>query len=130
MIEDTSTVTEFPRALESYPSAADQTLAADLAARVQIEPFNAIATGVFLLAILHTFAAARVANLAHRMQRRRFVAAIRRSRFWKQRATTAPISHHGYAWAHGSHACLDGQCRGACLAPGAVSGPDVCGQPP
>ena len=27
--------------------------------RVQIEPFNAIATGVFLLAILHTFAAAR-----------------------------------------------------------------------
>ena len=38
--------------------------------RVQTEPFNAIATGVFFLAILHTFAAARVARLAHRMQHR------------------------------------------------------------
>ena len=38
--------------------------------RVQIEPFNAIATGLFLLAILHTFAAARFARLAHRVQHR------------------------------------------------------------
>ena len=67
---ETTAATEFPRALQSYPSAADQTLAADLAMRVQIEPFNAIATGVFVLAILHTFAAARVARLAQRMQQR------------------------------------------------------------
>ena len=70
MREETSAATEFPRALQSYPSAADQTLAADLAMRVQIEPFNAIATGVFVVAILHTFAAARVARLAQRMQHR------------------------------------------------------------
>ena len=70
MREESSAATTFPRALESYPSAADQTLAADLAMRVQIEPFNVIATGVFFLAILHTFAAARVARLAHRMQHR------------------------------------------------------------
>ena len=63
-------VAEFPRPLESYPSAADQTLAADLASRVQLEPFNAIATGVFFLAILHTFATARFATLAHRAQHR------------------------------------------------------------
>ena len=68
MSDDTTAVTAIPRALESYPSAADQTLAADLAMRVQIEPFNAIATGVFLLAVLHTFAAARFAGLAHRVQ--------------------------------------------------------------
>lgn len=61
---------EFPRALESYPSAADQTLAADLALRVQLEPFNAIATAIFFLAILHTFASARFATLAHRLQHR------------------------------------------------------------
>jgi len=66
--ETTTAVTEIPRALESYPSAADQSLAADLALRVQIEPFNALATGIFLLAILHTFAAARFAALAHRVQ--------------------------------------------------------------
>lgn len=61
---------EIPRALETYPSAADQSLAAELVARVQLEPFNAVATGVFLLAILHTFAAARFARLAHRVQHR------------------------------------------------------------
>jgi hypothetical protein len=67
MIYDTS-ATVIPRPLESYPSAADQTLAADLAARIQIEPLNALATGVFLLAIVHTFAAARFSSLAHRVQ--------------------------------------------------------------
>ena len=33
-----------------------------------MEPFNAVATGIFFLAILHTFAAPRLAALAHRMQ--------------------------------------------------------------
>jgi hypothetical protein len=68
--QTTTAVEEIPRALESYPAAADQSLAADLAMRVQIEPFNALATGVFLLAILHTFAAARFTALAHRVQHR------------------------------------------------------------
>jgi hypothetical protein len=59
-----------PRALETYPSAADRSLAAELSARAELEPFNAIATGIFILAILHTFAAARFAALAHRVQHR------------------------------------------------------------
>lgn len=63
-------VTGIPRPLETYPSAADQSLAAELAARVRVEPFNALATGVFLLAIVHTFAAARFATLADRVQQR------------------------------------------------------------
>ena len=54
--------------LDSYPSAAGQTLAAELALRVQAEPFNAVATALFFLAILHTFAAARFTALAHRVQ--------------------------------------------------------------
>jgi len=54
-----------PRPLETYPSAADQSLAGELAARVRLEPFNALATGVFLLAIVHTFAAARFAEAQH-----------------------------------------------------------------
>jgi Putative Na+/H+ antiporter len=61
---------EIPRSLDSYPSAAGQTLASDLATRVQVEPFNAVATAIFLLAILHTFAAPRVAALAHHVQHR------------------------------------------------------------
>jgi hypothetical protein len=67
---ETTLLKEIPRPLETYPSAADQSLAAELSARVQLEPFNALATGVFLLAILHTFAAARFAALAHRVQHR------------------------------------------------------------
>ena len=63
-------VREIPRPLETYPSAADQSLAAELSARIQLEPFNALATGVFLVAVLHTFAAARFAALAHRIQHR------------------------------------------------------------
>jgi hypothetical protein len=39
-----------------------------LATRVRAEPFNAVATAIFLLAILHTFAAGWFAALAHRVQ--------------------------------------------------------------
>lgn len=42
---------DIPRSLEAYPSAADQTLAEELAARIQVEPLNAIATAIFALAI-------------------------------------------------------------------------------
>jgi hypothetical protein len=67
-----------PRPLTTYPSAADQTLSQQLASRVQLEPFNAIATAIFALAILHTFTAARFAALAHRVQHRHERAAAAR----------------------------------------------------
>jgi Putative Na+/H+ antiporter len=41
-----------------------------LADRAQAEPFNAIATGIFVLAILHTFAAARFTAMSHAIQDR------------------------------------------------------------
>lgn len=41
-----------------------------LAARARAEPFNLVATGIFLLAILHTFAAGWFAGLAQRAQKR------------------------------------------------------------
>ena len=70
MIDQVRGVKEIPRALETYPSAADQSLRAELATRVQLEPLNALATLIFLVAILHTFAAARFSALAHRVQHR------------------------------------------------------------
>ncbi len=60
----------FPRPLDSYPAAPDQSLAATLASRVETEPINAIATAIFLLAIVHTFAAGWFAALSHRVQHR------------------------------------------------------------
>jgi hypothetical protein len=58
-----------PPALSSYPDASAESLAALLAGRVSIEPFNAVATAIFALAILHTFNAARFARHAHALQR-------------------------------------------------------------
>ena len=57
----------FPTPLPNYPPAQDDILAT-LADRIATDPFNAIASGIFLLAILHTFAAPRFAALAHRVQ--------------------------------------------------------------
>jgi hypothetical protein len=61
-------LTPFPPPLTQYPEMPGASLAEVLAARVEAEPFNAIATGIFALAILHTFAVARFSALAHRVQ--------------------------------------------------------------
>ena len=60
----------FPRSLSSYSDVADASLTHVLLARLEAEPFNAIATGIFIVAVLHTFAAARFTALAHRLQQR------------------------------------------------------------
>jgi len=56
---------DFPRALSSYPPTDGLTLLQIFAQRIQIEPFNAIATAIFVLAILHTFTASRITRYAH-----------------------------------------------------------------
>jgi Putative Na+/H+ antiporter len=58
-----------PLPLSAYPPAQDNLLAT-LADRLAIDPFNAVATGIFFLAILHTFSATRFAEWAHRVQHR------------------------------------------------------------
>ena len=68
MAPDDPLFTELPLPLTAYSNPAGQPLAQTLATRVDIEPFNAIATGIFVLAILHTFGAARFTALAHRVQ--------------------------------------------------------------
>jgi hypothetical protein len=60
----------FPLPLSAYPPASAAGLLGTLADRAYIEPFNLIATGIFLLAILHTFLAARFMELAHDIEAR------------------------------------------------------------
>jgi hypothetical protein len=69
MIAGADLIAEFPRPLTAYPAVAGESLVHVLRARIEAEPFNAIATGIFVFAILHTFAAARFTALAHRIQR-------------------------------------------------------------
>ena len=61
----------FPIPLDAYPPAAPgDGLLHVLAARIEIDPFNAIATGIFVLAIIHIFGAGRFQALAQAVQRR------------------------------------------------------------
>ena len=62
------TPTHFPTPLSDYPPAAAGGLLQTLTDRISQDPFNLIATGIFLLAIIHTFMAPRFLALAHRIQ--------------------------------------------------------------
>jgi hypothetical protein len=62
------TTDQFPLPLSSYPDPAGGSLLDILWARVEADPFNLIATIIFLLAIVHTFLTARFAAMAHRVQ--------------------------------------------------------------
>ncbi len=59
----------FPVPLAAYPPDRDD-LFSTLADRVAIDPANAVATGIFVLAIFHTFSAKRFTEWAHRVQHR------------------------------------------------------------
>lgn len=76
-LDITSLPATFPRPIESYP-AVDGGLLDTLISRVSLDPFNAVATGIFVLAILHTFAASSFTALAHRVQHHRDEDARRR----------------------------------------------------
>jgi hypothetical protein len=60
----------FPTPFSEYPAAPGEGLLATLAARAAYDPFNVIATSIFVLAILHTFAAGWFAAWSHRVQHR------------------------------------------------------------
>ena len=70
----------FPIPLSSYPAASPDGLFATFAERIAIDPFNAVATAIFLLAVVHTFAAARFARLARDLQHRHDERAYRAGR--------------------------------------------------
>jgi len=61
-------VVDLPRALSSYPDQSGDAIVQVLVDRIRLEPFNAIATAIFLLAIVHTFSAARFTKRAHQIQ--------------------------------------------------------------
>lgn len=61
---------ELPLPLDAYTGEAGMTLWQLLVHRVEEEPVNLVATVVFVLAIVHTFLAARITAAAHRLQHR------------------------------------------------------------
>src|SRR5215510_11254033 len=61
-------VTEFPRSLAAYPEMPGASLMDVLWARASLDPLNAVATAIFLLAVLHTFFASRFMKAGHHRQ--------------------------------------------------------------
>jgi hypothetical protein len=60
----------FPRALETYVAPAGATAWEIVQARAAAEPFNVVATAIFVLAVLHTFAAGKIRHWAHVVEER------------------------------------------------------------
>jgi len=58
----------FPRSLESYNDAGVESIFAILKNRVKQEPFNLIATLIFLCAIIHTFLTSKFLAVAHKWE--------------------------------------------------------------
>jgi hypothetical protein len=61
---------EFPPSLESYDDAQLENIPQILRHRIRKEPFNLIATIIFLLAVIHTFMASKLMTISHQRQRR------------------------------------------------------------
>ena len=58
----------FPRSLESYNDSDVKSIAAILKNRIQQEPFNLIATFIFICAIIHTFLTGKFMAIAHKWE--------------------------------------------------------------
>lgn len=59
---------EFPPSLESYHDADMQSIGAILTNRIKQEPFNLVATLIFLCAIIHTFLTTKFLSYAHKWE--------------------------------------------------------------
>lgn len=68
-----SAATVFPRGVDTYADASGgetTDIVAVLKARAAAEPFNVVATVIFILAVLHTFMSARIRHWAHEIELR------------------------------------------------------------
>jgi hypothetical protein len=60
----------FPRELTTYADSAGAGMWDVVTARASAEPFNVVATGIFLLAVLHTFFAPKIRHWGHVVEQR------------------------------------------------------------
>jgi len=58
----------FPTPLETYADSGVTSIGAKLMGRIQADPFNLVASLIFLAAIIHTFLAAKFRQISHRLE--------------------------------------------------------------
>lgn len=86
-----STSVEFPRALDTYAVAPGASAWETVKARAVAEPFNLVASGIFLLAVLHTFASARIRHWAHEVEVRHAALMQARTPHENQEGDNGPV---------------------------------------
>ncbi len=59
---------EFPIGLESYEDAHMESILEILQHRMEVDPFNMVATIIFICAVVHTFLASKISAISHRLQ--------------------------------------------------------------
>ena len=60
---------EFPMSLESYNDTHLESITQILQHRIQVEPFNLIATIIFICAVIHTFLASKLTTISHQRKK-------------------------------------------------------------
>ncbi len=68
--DPSDSVSPFPRSLETYGDHDIKGIAQILVHRAKSEPFNVVASCIFLLAILHTFLTSRFLQLSHKWEKK------------------------------------------------------------
>ena len=68
MTTEASALAAIPRSLDAYPAADGLSLLGELSMRAHVEPLNLVASGIFVLAIIHTFSAGWFTAWAHSVQ--------------------------------------------------------------
>lgn len=66
--ETSSEVPGFPTPLVTYADSGVQSIGEKLLGRIQTDPFNLVATVIFLAAIIHTFLAAKFRQISHKFE--------------------------------------------------------------
>jgi len=59
---------EFPTSLEAYSDSGVESIGQKLLGRIKTDPFNIVASVIFLAAIIHTFLAAKFRQISHRFE--------------------------------------------------------------
>ena len=114
-------VAPLPLPLSSYPDLPGASLGVVLRARVDADPFNAIATAIFLLAVIHTFFAARFVAASHTLQHRHDAQAVAAGRTPQPNVAAELLHFFGEVevvfglWACRSRWPLSGRAAGAPL---------------
>ncbi|MGL1861427.1 MAG: putative Na+/H+ antiporter [Pseudodesulfovibrio sp.] len=89
--EETTLKQDFPRPLDEYGDSEIKTIIGKLTHRIAMEPFNLVATLLFLFAIIHTFLSSKFLELSQKLK------AKHQEKIQRNEATKDSVNHYAEA---------------------------------